>query len=356
MSTKLLRPVFIAGSPRTGTTLMQNCLCQDPEVYRLGRESRFLWHRLNAQELTGEFPERLILEKTYLDELYRELRRPTSRDITRWARRSASQGQAVAYLDLDPEMADKLHREYPSIARGPFLGQEQGETAPFTCPPMQPVYASEVEGTIRIVDKDTGHCWRLSQLAETFPDACFIFMIRDAISSVTSIVNGWSHPTWFFTYRLETALKIRGYSDKFPWGKHWWNFNLFPGWEECTDYSLERLAAIQWEAAMKPLITTGLELATKGRAIFIQYEKLVENPKDVLNEVATFTGLDSQSISDTQLSNHYMQMHPGAQRVKKATAEIFSSVSELGETLSVLKEIKGSSLVASSCFKIKGAH
>ncbi len=70
MARRIVRPIFVVGSPRSGTTLLQHLLCRDPSVYRLGRESRFLWHRLGGQEMTGSFPAVGRIEEAYLSEVY----------------------------------------------------------------------------------------------------------------------------------------------------------------------------------------------------------------------------------------------------------------------------------------------
>lgn len=305
-SDRLVSPVFVVGSPRSGTTLMQNVLGRDPSVYRLGRESRFLWHRLNGQELTGVFPGRQRLAPAYLSELFRAEHPWSSQDQRRWALRCASQGTPAQYLDLPHDLLAELD----SGETGPFADSSQAETAPFTLPPLAPTWASETDEPVRMVDKDTGHCWRLPDLRDAFPDARFIFVVRDPVDTVRSLVAGWRHPTWFFTYRTEVVLSIVGYSDVTPWGRHWWNFNLFPGWEALVDATLAHVCAQQWAAAMSPIVEHGLPLVDQGRAMVLSYERLVSDPHSTLRSVADFTGLDHRAIMGAGLDRSYMSMSP----------------------------------------------
>lgn len=307
MTDRLVSPVFVVGSPRSGTTLMQNLLCRDESVYRLGRESRFLWHRLDGQELTGAFPGRTRVAEAYLSELFRHDRPWTETEQRRWAQRCASQGTPAQYLDLPHELIEELAQPTPV---GPFAGTMQSETAPFTLPPLDATFATDTSDPVRMVDKDTGHCWRLPELSAAFPDAYFIFVVRDPLPAVRSLVAGWRHPTWFFTYRIEQELRIAGYSDQAEWGRHWWNFNLFPGYESLTGATIEEVCTEQWAAAIRPVVEHGVPLVEQGRAMFTTYEQLVADPTAVLGAVAELTGLDAAAVIGSGLDKTYMSMTP----------------------------------------------
>lgn len=303
---RLAQPVFVVGSPRSGTTLLQNLLCRDPSVYKLGRESRFLWHRLGGQEVSGTFPDPRSIASAYLGEVYRGGRPWSLEEQRRWAERMASQGTPPQYLDLPHEILGELS----TSAVGPFADSVQTETAPFTLPPLDAEWASDAAGPVRIVDKDTGHCWRLPELAGAFPDARFIFVVRDPVDAISSLVAGWRHPTWFFTYRVEQDLRISGYSDEFAWGRRWWNFNLFPGWESLVDASIAEVGAEQWTAAMRPLVRDGRALLEQGRATVTSYEAIVTHPGRTLGSIADFAGLDAGAVIGRGLDRAYMSMVP----------------------------------------------
>lgn len=309
------QPVFVTGSPRTGTTLMQHCLSRDPQVYRLERESRFLWHRLGAYERTGAFPSRAAIERAYIEDLFIDPQPMDDRSLRRWVTRASTQGTPAAYWDLTPELRDEIQAGESWPMAGPFGGSEQDETAPFTIPPESCGWATDAQGPIRMVDKDTGHCWRLPRLAEAFPDATFVFMLRDPVHAITSLINAWLHRHWFFTYHVPEGLRIRGYSDEFEWGGSWWNLNLFPGWEELREASLAEVCARQWEAAVLPMATDGAALVAEGRARFVSFDRLVAEPGDVLTDLAELTGLDRDSVAGPGLSKVYMTMDPSTRIV-----------------------------------------
>jgi hypothetical protein len=301
---RLQRPVFVVGSPRSGTTLLQNLLCRDPSVFKLGRESRFLWHRMGGQEVNGIFPDQRNVASEYLAEAYRGERAWTKAEQRRWALRCTSQGTPAQYLDLPHDLIEALRTDDV----GPFANTVQTETAPFTLPPLEAIWATDTDGPVRMVDKDTGHCWRLPELANAFPDAQFVFVVREPRDAIRSLVAGWRHPTWFFTYRLATTLNITGYSDFAPWGKHWWNFNLFPGWQGLVDAPLEEVAAQQWGAAITPVANHGIPLIEQGRAFVTTYEQIVSEPHRTLGAIAEFTGLDADAVIGNGLDQNYMSM------------------------------------------------
>lgn len=286
---------------------MQNLLSRDPSLWRLGRESRFLWHRLGGQEVTGSFPGRDAVEAAYLSEVYRGEHAYSPAQERRWALRCISQGVPAQYLDLSHDLIEEL----AGTEIGPFAGTVQSETAPFTLPPLGATFASDVDGPIRMVDKDTGHCWRIPALAQAFPDARFVFVVRNPVDAVRSLVAGWRHPTWFFTYRMDVDLHIGGYSDDVPWGRRWWNFNIFPGHESLVSASLPEVCAEQWAAAMRPVAEHGARLVTQGRATFVAFERLVAQPREVLGSVAEFLNLDAMSLIGDGLGAAYMSMAPG---------------------------------------------
>ena len=301
---RVTRPVFVVGSPRSGTTLLQNLLCRDPEVFKLGRESRFLWHGIGGQEVTGSFPDPRDIAAAYLSEVYRDERAWTADEQRRWALRCTSQGTPAQYLDLPHALIEEIGTEDV----GPFADAVQTETAPFTLPPLDATWAADTDGPVRIVDKDTGHCWRLPELAESFPDAQFVFVVREPQDALRSLIAGWRHPTWFFTYRMPMALNIAGYSDVAPWGNRWWNFNLFPGWETLVDAPLEEVASQQWGAAITPVVEHGIPLLEQGRAFVTTYEQLVDAPRRTLGAIAEFAGLDVDAVIGRGLDRNYMSM------------------------------------------------
>lgn len=303
---RLRRPVFVVGSPRSGTTLLQNVLYREPSVFKLGRESRFLWHRLGGQEVTGSFPGAGAIATEYLAEAYRGERPWREEEERRWARRCASQGVPAQYLDLPHELAEALATD----TTGPFADSVQSETAPFTSPPLDPVWAANSDGPVRLVDKDTGHCWRLPELSAGFPDAQFIFIVRDPGDALRSLMAGWRHPTWFFTYRTDVPLNIAGYSEVAPWGTRWWNFNLFPGWEGLINSPLEDVVTAQWCAAITPIIEHGIPLIEQGRALVTTYERLVSDPRATLSAIAEFADLDATALLADGLDSTYMSMSP----------------------------------------------
>ena len=224
---------------------------------------------------------------------------------------------------------------------GPFADAEQHETAPFTIPPTSCVWAAASDGPVRMVDKDTGHCWRLPELAQAFTDATFVFMLRDPASAVASLVNGWLHPHWFFTYHVAEPLAVAGYSDAFEWGRHWWNFNMFPGWEDLREAPLPVVCAQQWAAAVRAMAADGEPLVADGRARFVSFDRLVAEPRTVLRGLAQWLDLDQAAVAEPRLEQVFMSMDPTARPVPADSPAIAAALAQVPDAVALAADLAG---------------
>jgi hypothetical protein len=107
--------------------------------------------------------------------------------------------------------------------------------------------------------KSTVDCYRMNLLEKLFPDAetRVIHLVRNPAATINGIFDGWHH-RGFFSHNLGscfgshphvTELNIKGYSDLYPHGKNWWNFDLPAGWQEYAERDLLEVCAFQWRSA-----------------------------------------------------------------------------------------------------------
>ncbi len=138
---------------------------------------------------------------------------------------------------------------------------------------------------IRIVEKTPVNCLRLGMLKTVFPDAMFVFVVRDPRGSIASIYHGWRDAaTRFRRNPMPPGFTIADYSGPD------WCFGMPPGWEEFSGKRLIEVSAFQWiahnEACLRDLP------ADESRVIKVSYEDLSNKPGEVLDRLAAWAGLD----------------------------------------------------------------
>jgi len=107
--------------------------------------------------------------------------------------------------------------------------------------------------------KTPSNCYRLPFLKKLFPNASFkvIYLTRNPAASINGLLDGWNYRYGFYSFNIQKMLKkngigalnIKGYSDKHSLHKYWWNFDMFPGWENHMGSALEIICSYQWLCA-----------------------------------------------------------------------------------------------------------
>jgi hypothetical protein len=306
---RLDRPILIVGNPRSGTTLMLSYLERAKSLWRLGRESRFLWADVahpfddtraslrsaqRAPQLLADVgAARTAMTARYARACYRG-GDETAGHALRFMHQVVAQGANPWYYELP---RDVLEARFGTPPVGPAGADDPGEIAPFTFDAHgeHPTLENRA-ARLRLLDKDTSHVYRIPLLRRLFPDARFVFVTRDGPSGVSSLIEAWRHPRWFFSYRMPAELRIAGYSDRFPWGRNWWNLNLPPDWRTLADRPLEEICAAVWASGNLEILAHAPELEALGQAVTVRYEDLVENPAGTLARVAEVVEIDPRQV------------------------------------------------------------
>jgi hypothetical protein len=301
----LRQPIFVVGHPRSGTSLVRSLLERSEHVWTIGREGKPIWEHDPVRRL---HPDARGWHSNTLDEqdatpevgasltaaLLAAARRPglewSTADKVGFLKFLAAQGVDPHYYDVP---ADALAEPFPSTAMGPPTtadGGELDEITPFCFPPRgdRPAPADLAEG-IRLVEKSIQSCFRIPFLRKIFPDAKYVFVVRDPRSSIGSLMDAWLHPRMFFSYKVPCELRIKGYSDVFPWGGRWWNLSLPPGWRDLTDLPLAEVCAHNWRIHNEAVLRASRDLA--GDAIVVRYEDVRADPAATREKVASVVEL-----------------------------------------------------------------
>lgn len=252
------RPLVLVGAPRSGTTMVFQTLSSHPELWSLYSESHSILDRW--------FPTKL----------------------------EPGCSSQVTADDVDAATAQALQREFFEA-----VGNLEGEkyTVSRAVPlilrarlskSLQRFGQAKKRPPIRIVEKTPVNCLRIGMLKAVFPDAMFVFVVRDPRGAIASIYHGWRDSTRFRRNPMPPGFTIADYS-----GPNWC-FGMPPGWEEFSGKQLIEICAFQWIAHNKACLH---DLPTdESRVIKVSYENLSSKPGEVLDRLAAWAGLDPHPL------------------------------------------------------------
>jgi hypothetical protein len=248
------QPLIILGAPRSGTTMIFQALSTHPDLWSLYRES---------QSILGEhFPAKMV----------------------------PGQSVEVTAADVDDATAAAIDREFfeqvgNAEASLKFFGRGVPLIARVRLSKLLAKLGSEQKvPPIRMVEKTPDNCFRIQMLLKVFPDARFVYVVRDPRGSIASIHKGWTEESRFQRFELPEGYTIKGYSGKS------WCFGLPPGWEALDGSTVMEICAHQWrlynEFCHRDFPTDG------DRVLQVRYEEMASDPGPVLQKLARWADLD----------------------------------------------------------------
>lgn len=132
--------------------------------------------------------------------------------------------------------------------------------------------------TVRLLEKTPKNALRISFLDALFPDALFIYLLRDPKQNISSIIDAWRSRR-FVTYpTLRTAHGP-------------WSLLLPPGWRDYVDRPLEEVAVFQWKSA-NHWILEDLGNIPPTRSIVVNAAELLRNPPQLVAKLCAFMGIE----------------------------------------------------------------
>jgi hypothetical protein len=248
---KVEKPVFILGTGRSGTTILGIVLSMHREVGFLN-EPKALWHSIcQDEDLIGSY----------------------------------SRGAATYRLernDATEEMRQAAKRLYGAYLRATFSG--------------------------RVVDKYPELIFRVPFVKEIFPDAKFLFLVRNGWDTCHSI-EGWSnrlgqevseeiHDWWGVDNRkwhLLVEQLVPEHADLAPYADEMKN------WTSQTD-----MAAVEWIVTMRE----GLKLLERhpDDIVRVNYESMCVSPREELAKIVSATGLAQKDEKFYQYAEETLQV------------------------------------------------
>jgi hypothetical protein len=245
----LRQPIFIVSAPRSGSTFLFEILRQDPHVWWTPQEIDSVWHKYFPYERSAESCD-YVSGKEYNLRTARNIRHDHYH-CGLWTRI----GQGI----------DTGFRERFGLTR------------------------------VRFLDKTIANCFRLEFIKKAFPDALYIFLLRDGRASVSSMMEGWKEkPKLFIKKALQPIV------DRAQGSVRAWCYPAPPGWMEMLDRPLEEICAWLW---CQHVLTASEQLRDVGeeQKLVLKYEDLTENLPEYVSRLAEFcrlNGINEQVVMD----------------------------------------------------------
>jgi hypothetical protein len=180
------------------------------------------------------------------------------------------------------------------------------EEPPFVVPTLRrrPFALADVPDSV-LLFKSPSDAYRIGMYEQLFPNAevTYIHLTRGVAQSVNGLIDGWLYPLGFFSHDLSKIgceLAIQGYSDRVPFGRRWWKFDLPRNWRKFTHAKLEEVCLNQWYAVHEAI------LQRRVCTLRVSFEDFIGNPTAVLRRITDHLGLRDMPV-------------PGALPIKMAT-------------------------------------
>lgn len=190
---------------------------------------------------------------------------------------------------------------------------------------------AERPARLRFLEKTPKNALRIPLLRALFPDARFIFLLREPQANISSIMEAWR------------SGRFVTYPELPDWPGLPWSLLLPPGWRELRGAPLERIAAFQWRAANEMALD---DLTTLPAAAWctLRYEELLAAPAAIVARLCEFMdipccpGVQGLVAGGLPHSRHTLTA-PAADKWRKDESRILSVLPELEDTWTRLQAL-----------------
>jgi LPS sulfotransferase NodH len=239
---KISKPIFIIGSPRSGTTLLFNVLSQSEYLWSLYGES-MIWNKYAGPQYKG------------------------------W------ETMELTASDATGDIANKIRTEFCERVVNHEAKKPHAKL-------------------IRMVEKTPDNCFRIDFINRVFPDAYFIYIQRDGRNTISSMIEAWRY---YKKFSVPTTINIDlqngSTTDK------WWG-SLPTGWQRYNNSKVVDVCLFQWrEANLKVL--SSLKKIPSSRVVHVRYEELTKNGAGVIQQICKNIGIPYSNSLKNAVSTIY---------------------------------------------------
>lgn len=272
------KPIVILSAPRAGSTLLFETLALHPQVSTIGGESHAIIEHV---------PELSTVARGYVSNRLNE--------------EDATEG-----------VKEKLIQRFLAQSRD-YKGTLKGQSC----------------GGIRLLEKTPKNCLRVAFLNAVFPDAKFIYLVREPKENISSIMQAWKSKR-FVTY------------PDLPGRKGGWSLFLPEAWETLREASLAEIASYQWRTANDNIISS-LASIEEPRSMIVNYSEFVSDPKSTLNRILAFAELERSHLDalvGTGLKlSRYTLTKPKANKWHANAQELLPQIPKLNGTIDKINKL-----------------
>lgn len=236
MAVSFSKPVFIIASPRSGSTLLYETLAKHPALVSLQGESHAVIEHIPA-----------------LSTVARGLH-----------------SNCLGSDDATDEIRNTLTSRFLSSAKNaggsPYQGDREG---------------------VRFLEKTPKNALRVPFIHALYPDAQFIYLVRQPVPNIASIIDAWRSGK-FVTY------------PQLPGWKGPWSLLLPPEWQTLSGCSIAETAAFQWKQANLQAISA-FENVPPSQVLCVNYDDLCRAPINVVDSICDFIDVPSSQLEVSNL-------------------------------------------------------
>jgi len=275
------RPVIILAAPRSGSTLLFETLALSPDLWTIGGESHGIFERIKRYNPNTEFCDS--------NALYAE--------------------------DSIPEVVDLIRQMFFQKLR-----DARGRS-------VQSIQAAQL-GPLRMLEKTPKNSLRVSLLNRIFPDALFIYLVRNPRDNISSIIDAWN------SGRFVTYPNLKGRSKP-------WSLLLPPDWQSYHDAPVEEIAAFQWRSANEAILQE-LGKLDRNRWTAVSYGQQLNSAEGTLMRLCNFCGISADGVIDSMAdgqSRHsrYTISPPSPDKWQRNAAALGRVLPGVADTIELIK-------------------
>ena len=276
------RPVIILAAPRSGSTLLFETLALSPDLWTIGGESHGIFERIKRYNPNTEYCDS--------NALYAEDSIPEVIDLIRQL--------------FFQKLRDARGRSVQSMNRGQ----------------LRP---------LRMLEKTPKNSLRVSLLNRIFPDALFIYLVRNPRDNISSIIDAWNSGR-FVTYpNLDGRQKP-------------WSLLLPPGWQSYHEAPVEEIAAFQWRSANEAILQE-LGKLDRNRWTAVSYGQQLNAGENTLARLCEFCDISADGVVDSSAggqSSHsrYTLSPPSPDKWQRHATALARVLPGLADTIELIKK------------------